>query len=63
MWGNMKIAFNSHWQYEFQWDADEKTISITEKDIVNKLYTMTLSVAEARSLHSFLNSVFNKGEI
>ena len=63
MWGNMKIAFNSHWQYEFEWDADEKIISITEKNIVNELYTMNLSVEEARSLHSFLNSVFNKGEI
>ena len=62
MWGNMKIAFNSY-SYEFQFDGDEKTIAITENDIAKNSYTITLSIEEARSLHSFLTSILNKGAL
>ena len=63
MWGNMKIAFNNAWQYEFQFDDDENTLAITQTDITTQTYTITLSIEEARSLHSFLTSILNKGAL
>jgi hypothetical protein len=63
MWGNMKIAFNSFWIYEFESNPDEKTITITETNLEKNTYAMNLSFEEARSLHSFLTSILNKGDI
>jgi hypothetical protein len=63
MWGNMKIAFNSAWQYEFQFDGDENTLAITQTDIAKQTYTIALSIEETRSLHSFLTSILNKGAL
>ena len=62
MYANMKIAFGT-WEYEFQFDADEQTISIQEKNINEKPIAIILSANEARSLHSFLTSIFNKGDV